>query len=342
MLGSWLFWLTATATVLLAPSLVALLRVDRHSHKAPPRGLERRVGLVAGTTVVAVAALLVAALLGADGPGSVLVAVALGASVLGAARRRNAWAVRGVVTYGLLVAGTVATLLWSGYRVLTPPGSVLSGLLLGGLWGLAAWGAVRLRQSVEGWLGARAALDEPVSGYVDEDTVDMAPVGAASVTPSGRRPLLRRTGVALAAFVLPAAGVAAVAGGRPAPDPAPPAPRAGAEDAGRPSHAGGTGSQSTSPWSSATGAATTPTRSTGGPTLTGAPGPRGGEASAVPTPSDTTVWDVPTERPSPTESGLPTVIPLPTGWPDESRTPGYAKEKPNRPSDAPSPGSGKG
>ena len=89
MLGSWLSMLTVTATVLLVPALAALHQVDRHAHKASPRGLERRVGLVAAATLVAVGALLVAALLGTDALGALLVAAVLGVSVVAAAPGRD-------------------------------------------------------------------------------------------------------------------------------------------------------------------------------------------------------------------------------------------------------------
>jgi hypothetical protein len=326
-LGSWLFWLTATATVLLLPALVVLLRVDRHAHKAPPNGLERRVALVASTTLVAVAALPVAALLGADGLGAVLVAVALGVSVLGAAGGGDRWAVRGIVARGLLLAGTVAALLWFGYLVLDTPTSAPSGGVLGGLWGLTAWGAYRLRRPVERWLGARADAVE-----------NREPSAVAFVGP----PLLRRTGIALAVFILPAA---AIAGGRSAPDPAPPASRAGPEDPATPGTARSTGSTGEGSSPSVPGASGTPVRTADGPTPTGAltrgatPRPRDTASSALPSPT-VTGTGLPSESPSPTDGGLPSLLPMPTGWPEESKTPGYAKEKPNRPSDAPSPGSG--
>ncbi|HEX5771278.1 MAG TPA: hypothetical protein VFY11_09950 [Nocardioidaceae bacterium] len=329
MLGSWLLWLTATATVLLVPALVAALRVDQHAHKAPPRGLERRIALVASTTLVAVAALPVAALLGAGGLGAGLVAVVLGVSVLGSARSRDRWAVRAIVARGLLLAGVVAALLWFGYFVLATPTAASAGRVLGGLWGLTAWGAYLLRRPVERWLGARAgeleAREAPVVAFPG-------------------RPLLRRTGIALAVFILPAA---AIAGGRSAPDPAPPASRAGSEGTATP----GTGRSTGSPGEaspSVPGAPGTPVRTADGPTPTGSltreatPRPRDTESTTLPSPT-VTGTGLPSESPSPspTDGGLPTVLPVPTGWPEESKTPGYAKEKPNRPSDAPSPGSGK-
>lgn len=328
MLGSWLSWLTATATVLLVPALVALLRVDRHAHKAPLRGLERRIALVAGTTLVAVAALPVAALLGAGGLGAVLVAVVLGVSVLGSARSRDRWAVRGIVAWGLLLTGVVAALLWFGSFVLATPTSTAAGSALGGLWGLTAWGAFCLRRPVERWLGARAG--EPV-----------AREAAVVAFPGGL--LLRRTGIALAVFILPAA---AIAGGRSAPDPAPPASRAGSEDTATPGTARGTGSTGEGSSPAVSGVPGTPVRTADGPTPTGSltreatPRPRDTESSALPSPT-VTGTGLPSESPSPTDGGLPSLLPVPTGWPEESKTPGYAKEKPNRPSDAPSPGSGK-
>ena len=329
MLGSWLFWLTATATVLLVPALVALPRVDRHAHKAPLRGLERRIALVAGASLVAVGALPVAALLGASGFGAVLVAVALAVSVLGSARSRDRWAVLGIVARGLLLAGTVAALLWFGYFVLAAPTPAAAGPVLGGLWGLTAWGAFRLRRPVERWLGGRAG--EP-------ETREAAFVAS----PGG--PLLRRTGLALAVFILPAA---AIAGVRSAPDPAPPpASRAGSEDTATPGTARGTGAAGEGPSPSVSGAPGTPGRTADGPTPTGSlsreatPRPRDPESSALPSPT-VTGTGLPSESPSPTDGALPTILPVPTGWPEESKTPGYAKEKPNRPSDAPSPGGGK-
>lgn len=351
MLGSWLFWLTATAMVLLVPALVALLRVDRHAHKAAPRALERRVGLVAATTLVAVAALLVSALLGAGRLGAVLVALAVAGSVVESARGRRGWAVRGIVTRGLLLAGTVSALLRLGDQALDPPGTVLGGLLLGGGWGLAAWSAVRLRRPVEGWLGARATLEDPV----ESARVDIAPVplggGTGTLAGSPRRPVLGRTGTTLAAFVVPAAAVAAiaaVAGGRPAPDPEPPASQAGGEGAPRRSTAPSSRPTSGSAWHTAPSPTATPartldrSRSTGELTGVATPSPLGEEASPEPAASETTATDIPTRKRGPGDRRSPTVIPMPTGWPHEGKTPGYAKEKPNRPSGAPSPGGGNG
>lgn len=349
MLGSWLSVLTVTATVLLVPALAALHRVDRHAHKAPPRGLERRVGLVAAVTLVAVGALLVAALLGTGALGALLVAAVLGGSVVAAAPGRDGWAVRGIVTRGVLTTAAVAALLWIGYHVLSPSGSALGGPLLGSLWGLAAWGAVQLRRPVESRLAARAALDDAAPG--------MSPAGASAgageagtsgeMTASSRRPVPRRTGVALAALVVPAAAYGLVAGGR-APEPEPPASRAGAESSPAPTEAPRTGPASVSPSASGSGAAAAPSRPSGRhtpsgtPTRHGTPEPHGEPSSTAPGPSEATTTAAPSASPSPSGGGLPTAIPVPTVWPEESKTPGYAKEKPNRPSGAPSPGSGKG
>lgn len=327
MLGTWLWWLTATATVLLVPVLVALLRVDRRAHKAPRRGPERRIALVAGTSLVAVAALPVAALLGADAPGAGLVAVVLGVSVLGSARGRDRWAVRGIVARGLLLAGAVAALVWFGHVVLARPTSATAGPALGGLWGLTTWGAFRLRRPVERWLGARAG--------------ESAGEAAVVAFPGGL--LVRRTGIALAVFILPAA---AIAGGRPAPEPVPPASGAGSEDAEPPGTVRGTGATGEGSSPSSSGVPGTPVRTAEGLPPTGSlsraatPRPRETVSSTLPSPTVTGTV-LPSQSPSPTSGGLPSLLPLPTGSPEASKTPGYAKEKPNRPSDAPSPGGGK-
>lgn len=338
-------WLTTAAVVLLVPATAALLSVSHSPHRAAPRGLDRRMRVAVGATAVALGAMPVVAALGAGPLGAVTVAGVLAAAVGATAPVRPSWAARGVVVRALLVAALAGGLLWlaHGAVVLGPPlpllGLLLALLVVSGLaavWLLVRWDTV---------LGRRAgAGDVPPRGRAVPST------GLAGTRAGGA--------AAVAALVVPAAAVGVVT--TTAAGSAPTAERAGGDGSAGGATPGGTnqdpgrgpsgGTLPSGTWpSSAAGlpSASRPAAATasGSPDATAVPtaggSPTGSqEPSPGATPATTSEPAEPSASQSPSESGLPTLLPWPA--PEESKTPGYAKDKPNRASGAPSPGGGKG
>lgn len=338
-------WLTAAAVVLLVPATAAMLGVSRSPHKAAPRGLERRLRTVVGAVAVGLGALLVAALLGAGPVSAVAVAAVLAVAVLAHAPSRDGWAVRGVVVRGLLVAAVAGGLLWLAYRAVSfGPSLPLLGLLAA-LLGVSGLAALRLLPWIDAWVDRRAGLGP--------ETGEQRPVAARLPGPA----LLRGGGaaVALGALVLPAATVAVVTAAH-TDDVTANRPEAGSETTHVPwstdaSSPGPTRSASPSAPSATTPPATsavpvstpatpvpTPTR----PAVDAAPSPEAPAGTDAPSPEPSSAQSSAEPAPSESPSGLPTLLPWPSPEPEETKTPGYAKEKPNRPSDAPSPGGGQG
>jgi hypothetical protein len=104
--------LAVTAVALLVPAFAALLGVERRRHLAPAEDTSRRVRLAVAATMVALAAVGVAAVLQADPLPAVIVAVVLAGSVLVWAPLSRSWAVRGVVLWALLVTAAIAIVGW--------------------------------------------------------------------------------------------------------------------------------------------------------------------------------------------------------------------------------------
>lgn len=315
--------LTLSAVTLAVAAGVALLRVGRHAHIAETDRSTRLVRLAVASTVVGLAALTTAAVAGAGALAASVTALLLGGSVLAWAPAGRTWAVRGVVTWALLVVAAVGFLGWLGHRLLASSLSATEVAVAGAAWSVAALAMVPLQGHARAWIGSRAARP---SGLPEDD----GPGG-------NRRPLLSL------AVLVAAGGVAvAVASGDLGLTPSRPgeAGQSGSPDVERGHASPGTSTGATSPSSAATdgadggspdGASSADQESPGadvpggdlgttGPTSSGA----GGGASTTPAPTSTATAQSTTS---------------PVGDPSKSvKTPGYAKEKPNRPPDAPSPG----
>lgn len=321
MLGSLLQTLTLSAATLVVAAGVALLRVGRHAHVAETDRSARLVRLAVASTLVGLAALATAAVTGASAPAASVTALVLGGSVLALAPAGRTWAVRGVVTWALLVVAAVGFLGWLGHRLLTSPLSATEVTVAGAAWSLSALAMVPLQGHARAWIGSRAA--RPVVA------LDNSGSGGTGVN---RRPLL-----ALAVLVAAGGLAVAVGSGDLGLRPSRPveAGQSGSPDVDRGHASTGTSTEATSPSSAGTeqaddgspsGASSTDQENPGsdagttGPTTGGA----GGAAST-------------TSAPTSTATAQPTTSPE-TGPSESAKTPGYAKEKPNRPPDAPSPG----
>lgn len=310
MLDSWLSQLAFSAVAVTALALVLLLRARDHAHKALPGGAARWVRAAEAAALAGVGGAGVAVVLGA-GPGAAeLVGAMLGGSVMGWAWLRPGRRIAAVAAWGSGSVAAATGLVWLVASVVSAPWLVPALLLLA-LGALVVWGLISSR----GWAPAMAAGP-------------------------GRRTLL-----ALAAAVAPAlAAVAVVSSVQ-----APPSPRAGASDTGpgTPPGSAGPGAPGET-WSPSAPAGTT------GPTETSPPASGSGQRNqatqglVTPTTSPTTgsgdpattTPTTPTPGATPTET-VPTTSPTTSPAPEPTKTPGYEKDNPNRPSDAPSPGGGR-
>jgi len=328
-LGSLLLTLTLSAVTLAVAAGVALLRVGRHAHVAATDRSARLVRLAVASTFVGLAALATAAVAGAGALAASVTAVVLGGSVPAAAPAGRTWAVRGVVAWALLVVAAVGFLAWLGQRLLTSTLSATEVAVAGAAWSMAALATVPLQRHARAWIGSRAARSV---GTLDD-------AGSGS-TGANRWPLL-----SLAVLVAAVAVAVAVASGDLGVSPSRPveAGQSGSPDVDRDGASTGTSTGPTSPPSAAADRADggipagpsgadreSPGSDAGdergsdpgttGPTSGGA----GGGASTTPAPTSTA-----TAQPSTSPEADPS---------ESAKTPGYAKEKPHRPPDAPSPG----
>lgn len=306
MLDSWLSQLAFSAVAVTAVALVVLLRARDHAHKSVPRGAARWVRAAEAAALVGVGGAGVAALLGA-GPGvAALVAAILGGSVLGWTGVRPGRRISAVAAWGSGSVAVAAALVWLVEGVVSAAWLVPVLLLLG-LAALVVWGVSSAR--------------------------DSARVVAAG---SGRRTLL-----ALAAAVAPAlAAVAVVSSVQ-----APPSPRAGPSDTGPDAPTGSSGPGAPGETWSPSGPAETPGPTETSPPETGTtPGSQDTQGLVIPTSSPTAETDDPAASTptTPTAGATPTeTAPTTSPTPESTKTPGYEKDNPNRPADAPSPGGGR-
>lgn len=319
MLDSWFSQLAFSAAAVTVLALVVLLRARDHAHKAAPGGAARWVRAVEVAALVGLGGFGVAAFVGAGPGAAALVAGLLGGSVLGWAHLRRTWRIAAVATWGSGTMAAAAWLVWLAESVVSAA-SLGPALLLLALAPLVVWGLVSLRGPAQAWLASRGAAGVAGAGH------------AASGGPGyGRRTLL-----ALAAAVAPALAAAAVVSSVHAP----PTPRAGSADTGADGPAGSSGPGAPGSTSSTSGPAETPGPTTASPT-DAATTTRGtpGSAASTSSPDPGTTADAATPT-TPAPTGTPTVT-APTSTPATTKTPGYEKDKPNRPTDAPSPGGGR-
>jgi hypothetical protein len=328
-LGSLFLTLTLSAVTLAVAAGVALLRVGRHAHIAATDRSARLVRLAVASTLVGLAALATAEVAGGGALAASVTALVLGGSVPAAAPAGRTWAVRGVVTWALLVVAAVGFLGWLGHRLLTSPLSATEVTVAGAAWSMAALAMVPLQRHARAWIGSRAA--RPVGALDEADPRDKG---------ANRRPLLSL------AVLVAAVGVAvAVATGDLGVTPSRPveAGQSGSPDVDRGRASTGTSTGPASPSTAATERADDGRPSGASGADQERPGSdagdeQGGDSGTTgPTSGGAGAGGSATPAPTSTATAQPTTSP--EADPSESaKTPGYAKEKPNRPPGAPSPG----
>lgn len=307
MLGSLLSTLTVSALVLLVPASVGLLTMGRHAHVAVVDASTRRVRLVVAATLVGLGALGVSALMGVGPFPALLVGSLLAGSVLAWSRRLRTWEIRGIVAWAMSSTGVVAFVGWIAERIATTSVTAVDRVVGGAAWLVLLFAVVRLGGFARGRLAGLAVRGE---------ASDEQPERAGLPVP------------ATLALVASAGVVAAVAGG-PWPGHAP------SPVAGTSSGAADSTSRSGRPSPEATMVATrSASEAAGSPTATATSGASGG-AGPTGGPGDPTT----TTSATPTDVQGPTVSSAPQSS-QGTKTPGYEKDKPNRPSHASTRGPG--
>ena len=312
MLGSLLLTFAISAAVLAVSAYISLLRVRRHAHVAERDDSARRLRFLVAAGVAGVGGFGIAALLSGGLVVASATAVVLAGSVLVAARLGDSsWAVRGVAVWALLVTAAAGFTAWVLSRLLTSSLS-LPQLVMGGAALLLSVGALLgVRPHARSRIGALARGGTPLPEVEEHrDRRSLLSLGT----------LLAAAAVAVAI----ASGGMGPAGKSPAPD---------VRETGSPDTSSAPSSRESSPSS-----------------LTPGPSQGPGQASATRSPrgADGGSQDAGTERPATTGEATPTsggtsnrtASPGPQVG-TAARTPGYAKDKPNRPTDAPSPGLGR-
>jgi len=313
-LGSLLSTLTVSALVLLVPASVGLLTMGRHAHVAVVDASTRRARLVVAATVVGLGALGVSALMGVGPFPALLVVSLLAGSVLAWSRRLRTWEIRGIVAWAMSSTGVVAFAGWIAERIATTSVTADDRVIGGAAWFVLLFAVVRLGSYARGRFAGLAVRGEDRDEQAERAGL---PVPAAL------------------AFVASAGVVAAVAGGTwPGHVPSPVAgTSSGSSDgttrSGRPSPEATM--VATRSASGAEGSPTTPATSG----TSGAAGPTGVAGTPRGEPGDPTT----TSSATPTDVQTPSVSSTPESS-QATKTPGYAKENPNRPSHAPTPGPG--
>ncbi|HSJ19157.1 MAG TPA: hypothetical protein VK964_01160 [Nocardioidaceae bacterium] len=312
MLDSLFLALTACAVALLVPASLALRRTGRHAHVAAPADSTRRVRVVVAATLLGLAALGVAALVGA-GPAPALAAAGVVAGALGLNDRlHRSWAVRGLVVWTLVVVAGVGLVSWLLHRTLVSPASAPALMVAGVAWLVLLYVLARLRA--------------PIRTRVEELAVRDAPSTPVDAGPGG--PLVRAAAALVAAGLVGAVTVPE----RPSvPDRAP--SQAGRTSTPLPSHS--PSSSTAPPGGATTSGSDAGTPSDAGPTLPAgdaeepAEGPGATEATAEAT-TGTAAPDSPAAVSTADESE--------TAHPAQAtKTPGYVKNSAKRPSGAPLP-----
>lgn len=307
MLGSLLSTLTVSALVLLVPASVGLLTMGRHAHVAVVDASTRRVRLVVAATLVGLGALGVSALMGVGPFPALLVGSLLAGSVLAWSRRLRTWEIRGIVAWAMSSTGVLAFVWWVAGRIATTSVTAADRVVGGVAWLVLLFAVVRLGSFARGRLAGLAVRGE---------ASDEQPERAGLPVP------------ATLALVASAGVVAAVAGG-PWPGHAP------SPVAGTSSGASDGTSRSGRPSPEATMVATrSASGPAGSPSSTATSGASGG-AGPTGGPGDPTT----TTSATPTDVQGSTVSSAPESS-QGTKTPGYEKDKPNRPSHASTRGPG--
>lgn len=306
MLSSLLLMLTTSAAVLLVPASVGLLSAGRHAHMATVDGSTRRTRLFAASALVCLGSFGSTSLFGVAPVPAAAVATVMAGSVLAWWRLARSWAVRGVLVWSLAVAGTVGLVGWAAEHVLSSAGTKAE--LVTGVsgWFLLVLAAARLGSDVWKRIAERALRRPPTQ---DEGSARPVPRLA---------PVLAVAGLAIA--------VAASGTGLGEESHPPGGGRTSADQSGKPS--GGEPSPER-----ASGPDRRPTRSQSRESGR----PRGTSTTAAESSSDAAG-----PAPSPVAPARPPEPSAPAAQPSRpSKTPGYAKDKPDHPTQAASPGPGR-
>ena len=158
MLSSVLSLVTVCAVVLVVPVFAGLLGMERRRHLAVTEDRGRRVRLVLAATVVGIASLGLAAVLGADPVSATAVAVLMTGAVLAWAPLTGSWAVRGVVVWALLVAATVGLLAWLVERMVDSSLSAVGLAVSGTAWVLLLVSLARVQRYARDLITSQAGL----------------------------------------------------------------------------------------------------------------------------------------------------------------------------------------
>jgi hypothetical protein len=310
-LGFLFLVVTVSAAALLVPAGVVLFRVrpGRRAHVAELTGRTRRLHLVGAGTLVGLGSLGVAALLGA-GPLQALSTAALHAGMVVAwARTNSSWGVRGVVVWALQFTATVGLLGLLVHRMAT---SDLSPIRL-------VVGAVAWLLFLVGLVPAQQDLRRRIAGRADRDVT-----AGSFAAPRTEAVGSRRQAASLAALLVAGGTVLAVTSGWSAP------PQEDPTQAGRgdsPDDENG-GSSSGAPSGSPSLASSDHSAQRGD-------GSGSGEKNGSTDGDGTTVPPSTTASEAPESTGSSSSAPT-TAESEPTKTPGYEKEKPNRPPGLPS------
>ena len=315
MLGSLLLTLAVSSAGLLVPAALSLLGLRRHQHMAAAESRVRRLRLVAVAVFVTTVGVLCARALGAGVVVAVLNGLVLGGSVVACARGAAAWAVRGVVAWALLVTAVLGFLGWLADRLVGGSASGTPVALGAAGWLIAALAVKRGAPYARARVAARARRDGHDAAGLD---ARKRPALSLLAAPVG---LTVALAVTFSSASAPGDGSAE-------------ADRRGGHTAG-PSDRPADGSPNDAPKRARdAGAGLNP--GAGGSGTTGS-SHRSGSAAGSGSPARANA----SASPSGSGGGAPSAADG-SGPGKASPTPGYAKDKPNRPSHAPSPGSGRG
>ncbi len=153
-----LLLLTVSAVILLVPAFVGLLGVEKHRHLAQSEDSGRWARVAVAATVVGLAALATAAVLGADAVPALAVAVVLAVSVLVWAPLSRSWAVRGVVVWALLVMAVLGFMAWLAQQIWVSSLSTTERVVSVAGWLLLLLAVTRVQHYVRPVIGAQAGL----------------------------------------------------------------------------------------------------------------------------------------------------------------------------------------
>lgn len=311
MLGSLLSTLTVSALVLAVPASVGLLTMGRHAHVAVVDAAARRLGLVAAATLSGLGALGVSALTGSGPFQAMLVASVLAGSVLAWARRLGAWEIRGVVAWAMSSTGAIGLAGWMAERILADSAGGPELVTGGAAWLVLVVAMTRLRSRVRGLFADRAVRGQ---GPEEEQEGGGFPVPAmlALVASAGVLAAVIAGGTWPGFAPSPVAGTSTDPSGG-----ASPSPSSKATVTATRSASGASGSRRAS--------------ATGEPAVVDGHAGESGATRAGPDDPTTTSSPTPTDVRSPAASSTPEAT-------QATKTPGYAKDNPNRPSHAATPG----